>query len=143
VFETIIPADVVELMENNDLLIYSYCIRLTKSGPVLHIGAMFPYQKNKWEPLDVEENKELRADVKKGLRKLGYKAKMRSFVFPYNRVKDKRSGKRDINDFRLKVLLRVGKDIEAERVKKLEKVRRLVRREEKRAARRARLASQL
>lgn len=135
-FNEIIPASVMDTIENNDLLIYSYGLRLSKHGPVLHIGAQFPHQKNKWDPLDAEENRDLRMDVKKELRKLGYKSKVRSFVHPKTREKD-------VNDFRIRVLLRVGRDIDRELVEKLKEVRRQARRAKKRAARHARLGSRL
>lgn len=134
-FDTI-PVDVEETLENNDLLVYSTRITLSKHGPVLHIGAMFPYVKNRWEPLDEEENRELRMDVKKELRKLGYRAKVRSFAHP-------RSGERDVNDFRIKVLLQEGEDIDQEIVDRLRKIKRQLRRAKKRAAQRARLSGQL
>lgn len=132
----IIPASVVDTLENNDLLIYSYGVRLSKHGPVLHIGAMFPHRRNKWEPLDAKENRDLRIDVKKELRKLGYKSKVRSFVHPH-------TGEKDVNDFRVKVLLRVGRDIKRKLVEKLKELRRQARRAKKRAARHARLGDQL
>lgn len=129
-----IPSNIVDVLDNNDLLIYSYVIRLSKHGPVLHIGAMFPYQKNRWEPLDAEENRDLRIDVKKELKRQGYQSKVRSFVH---------GTFKDINDFRLKILLKKGRDIEKEEVQRLKLIRRRTRKAKKEAEKRRRLGSQL
>lgn len=130
-----IPAKVLDVLENNDLLVYSCMLKLSKSGPVLHVGAMFPYRKNRWEPLDDEENRELRIDVKKELARLGWKSKVRSFVDP-------QTGEKDINDFRIRILLR-KRDVEPEVLAALKKVRSDLRRAKKQARLRARLAGQL
>lgn len=123
-------------MENNDLHEYSQQVVPSKQGPVLHVGAHFPYSKHRWEPLSEQENKELRIDVKKELRKLGYKAKIRSFKNPY-------SGEKDINDFRIQVLLEVGKDIDELAYEKIKLGRRKLRRAKKQHAQRERLSDQL
>lgn len=131
-----IPASVMDTLDNNDLLTYSCGVKLSKHGPILHIGAMFPHQKNKWEPLDAEENRDLRIDVKKELRALGFRVKVRSFVCPF-------TGKRDVNDFRIRILLRVDRDIKQEVVEKLKECRRARRRAKKQAILRSRLSTQL
>ena len=130
-----IPVSVANILENNDLSAYSVGVRVSKHGPVLQIGAMFPYERYKWEPLDAEENKELRKDVKAQLLAAGYKSKVRSFVHPDIGV--------DVNDFRIRVLLRVGIDIDSEIVDKLKEIRRRLRRAKKRLAKRRRLSTQL
>ena len=129
-----IPSKVLDVLEN-DLLAYSVKVEVLKRGPVLHVGAMFPFKKNRWEPLDAEENRELRIDVKKELARLGYKSKVRSFVYPD-------TGEKDVNDFRLKILLKKG-DLDPEVIVTLRKVKANLRRAKKQAAQRARLADQL
>lgn len=134
-FETI-PAVVMTVLENNDLLVYASSVRPSKHGAVLHVGAMFPHAKNKWDPLDAEENADLRADVTKQLRKLGYKAKVRSFVFPD-------TGDKDVNDFLIKVLLHVGEDVTKKFVAKLKRIGAKARKARKLVAKRERLADMI
>ena len=123
-----IPETIQEILTNNDLLVYSMQIVPSKQGPVLRLGAHFPHAKFSWEPLDQEENVSLRKDVKKELRKQGYQAKVKSFVNPYTREKD-------INDFRLRILLQEG-DVDEVHYEKIKLAHLRARREKRRASER-------
>jgi len=131
-----IPAVVVETLENNDLLIYSCRIKMSKRGPVLHTGAMFPYMKNKWPKMSKEESEELIADVKKELRKLGYRVAMKMFTHPD-------TDKTYFNDFRVKVILEEGRDLTPEYISTMVRATKRARRAQKRAAQYAKLSTRL
>jgi hypothetical protein len=106
--EAIIPPDVVDIIEEADLLIYSG--GYAKEGRVCVIGTMWPYQKLGKKPLTPEENTALRARIKKEILAAGYKCKVKSKVWEDTQTKD-------INCIVIRVLLKEPKIFNIKREK--------------------------
>ncbi len=103
-FGGMIPATVEWVVERAGLQLYSARITPAKGGPLLHVGANYPYTRERVEPLTDEESNALRKRIKKELLKSGYKSKVRPFIHDDDV---------DYNDFRLKVILK-AKDVDPE-----------------------------
>lgn len=98
------PATVEWVVEEVGLQLYSAGIVPAKGGPVLRMGANYPYKREDVEPLTEEESDALRKRLKESLLKKGYKSKVLPFSYKETL---------DFNDFRLKVILK-AKDINPE-----------------------------
>lgn len=111
--DDIIPGDVVDILEEAELLIYSG--GYTKEGKVCLIGTMWPYQKIGKKALTTETNTELRARIKREIIAAGYKCKVKSKVWAD-------TGTKDLNCIEVRVLLKEPKVFNIKREKPARKM---------------------
>jgi len=129
-----IPQTVRVILTNNDLMPYSTQVKLTKSGCVLRMSCMFPYLRFKWEPLDEEESVDMVRDVRKELKKKGYRSKVRRKV--------EFDGTKNLNVFEFRILLKEG-DLPHNFISSLEILKKEERIRSKSPKKRYRLSDQL
>lgn len=101
-FGGMVPTTIEWMIQEAGLFLYSAGLSPVKGGPLLSLGANYPFHRRGEDPLTDEESNKLRKQLKEKLGQKGYKSKIRPFVHDEDV---------DYNDFRFKIILK-AKDVD-------------------------------